>query len=182
MVDTELPAVEDALPAVRALFRAVAVPFKFAGGVAVVHHGYVRATCDVDVLLDSDRLDQLDERLAEHGFVRERRTRLRHVPSGTPVDLLPGGEAMPRPGSPSYPRVGQVRGSESDPDVLSLSDLIHLKLLAHRYQDVADVVALLKRLDEPAYLTVESALPAALRGELGRLRQDALDELAYADD
>ena len=50
MDPTTVP-IEAALPAVRALLDAAAIPYRFVGGVAVVHHGYARTTDDIDVLV-----------------------------------------------------------------------------------------------------------------------------------
>jgi hypothetical protein len=181
-VRPDIPAIEDAVPAVRRLMHAAGLQFKIAGGIAVAHHGYVRTTDDVDVLVSAAEVDRLDAQLAAHGFVRERRSRLRHTQTGTRVDLLLGGEPMPQPGRPDYPLPQAVAGSPDDPEVLSLEALVTLKLYARRHQDVADVVALLKDLDEAGYLALESAVPAELRTDLRRLRDDALDELRYADE
>lgn len=66
--------------------------------------------------------------------------------------------------------------------MVSLDALVRLKLLADRHQDRADVVALLKRLDEQAYLDLGAALkPVELRHRLSELRRDALEEASWRD-
>lgn len=70
--------------------------------------------------------------------------------------------------------------SPNDPEVVALEVLVDLKLDAGRSQDRADVVALLKRLDEAAYLHLEAAVRPTHGAELWRLREDALEELHWA--
>lgn len=171
--------VDRALPPLRRLLEAAGVEFKLVGGVAVVHHGYVRTTEDVDVLLDREASSRLDPLLAEHGFERLSPSRLRHRESGVVVDLLVAGDPMPRPGSPLYPSPAGLVASSADPSIVGLPGLVELKLHSRRHQDLADVVALLKRLDEGEYLRVETAVPANLRSRLVQLRRDALEELQW---
>ena len=174
----ELPVVEDGLLALRRLLAQAQVPYALVGGVAVIHHGYVRATRDLDLLLEREDLGRLTPHLAEHGFERTAENRLRHVESGVDVDLLFAGDPRPRPGAPPYPRPRDLARSRRENDVVDLPGLVDLKLVAGRHQDLADVVALLKPLDEAGYLELESALRPELRGQLCRLRHDALEELA----
>jgi hypothetical protein len=172
--------VDLALPAARALFASLGRPYLIVGGIAVVHHGYLRTTEDIDVLIDAESLALLAERAAAHGFVVQSRTRLRHVASGVRVDLLVGGEPMPRPGSPRYPLPDRARSSPSDEAIADLALLCELKLHAHRHRDRADVVELLQRLNEGQYLETEAAVPPALRTELAMLRRDALEEERFS--
>lgn len=171
--------VDRALPDLRRLLRAAGTPFRIVGGVAVVHHGYLRTTEDADVLLTADALAGLEPLLAEHGFALESPRRLRHLGSKVAIDLLFAGQPMPRPGSPPYPAPDQLGASDDDPEVVDLPGLVQLKLHAGRRQDEADVVALLKLLDEGSYLELEAAVPATLRPALVALRRDALEELAW---
>ena len=57
--------------------------------------------------------------------------------------------------------------------------LLELKLQAGRRQDLADVVAVLKTLDEGSYLPVEAAVASEYRAELAALREEALEELGW---
>jgi len=155
------------------------VPFRFIGDIAVIHHGYVRTTEDIDVLVEASRLSALDEaQLGSHGFRRLSRARLQHEASGVRVDLLISRDPVPRRADATYPGPLDVEASESDADFVGLAPLLHLKLLAGRYQDRADVVALLKRIDDAHYLPLEAAMPPPLGSELARLRRDALEEAA----
>ncbi|MGH7281456.1 MAG: hypothetical protein ACRELY_08045 [Polyangiaceae bacterium] len=177
-MDPEIPPADEALPAVRALFAAAKVPFKIVGGIAVVHHGYARATEDIDVLVPLGSEAAIDAVLEKHDFVRESRARLRHAPTRVRVDLLIEGDAIPRAATMTYPSPMRVSASAADGDVISLSELVTLKLFAHRHQDLADVVALLKNLDDAHYLELEGQTPAQLRKTLADLRRDAQEELA----
>jgi hypothetical protein len=71
--------VDLALPATRALFEEAGGSFMLVDCVAVVHHGYLRTTQDIDVLVDANTLVKVAALAAARGFVVESRTRLRHV-------------------------------------------------------------------------------------------------------
>ena len=176
----DLPLVEQALESARRLFAEAGVTYLLVGGVAVIHHGYVRTTRDLDVLLERrDAASLGEEILSRHGFVRIAVNRLRHVASGANVDLLLAGDPRPRQGAPPYPSPAALGRSAREADVVDLGSLLDLKLTAARHQDLADVVALLKPLDEVSYLTLEASLRQELRSELLRLRRDALEELGW---
>lgn len=175
----DVPAIDDALPALRRLLAAAGIGYRLVGGVAVVHHGYVRATEDLDVLVPADALDALDAACGAHDFERTASRRLTHRPTGVRVDLLVAGDPIPR-GGDVYPDPATLDASDAAPDVVGLAGLARLKLMGRRHQDDADLVALLSRLDEGAYLALEGATPAHLRSRLAALRADALDELRLA--
>jgi hypothetical protein len=170
--------VDVALPALLALLRDVGARFKLVGGVAVVHHGYLRTTEDIDVLVDAASAERLAAGSPTHGFTVESRTRLKHSASGVLVDLLVAGQPMPRPGAPPYPSPDALAASPTDPDFVGLLPLCELKIRAHRHQDLADVVELLQRMEEGPYIELEAAIHPALRPELATLRRDALEEKA----
>jgi len=172
-----VPTLEEALPDLISLLRASGRPYRIVGGVAVVHHGYVRATQDVGVLVTAEH--GLDSLLVTFGFSREGPTRLRHR-SGTQIDLLIAGQPSPRSGEAAYPEPDTLMASPGSADVVGLVGLIALKLAARRAQDRADIVALLTPLDDAAYLVLEASLPASRRAMLAALRDEALEELAMA--
>ncbi len=174
----DLPPVDSALDPVRGLFRDAGVAFKIVGGVAVVHHGYPRTTEDVDVLVESGASERLEAALVAHGFERVSAARLRHTETGVRVDLLVAGSPLPRVGAGFYPSPQALPGSARDPDVIALPGLLGLKIRAGRHQDLADVVELLKRLDEAHYIEAEAMVDGPLRADLAALRRDALEELA----
>jgi hypothetical protein len=177
-MNPDLPPVEDVLPEVKRLLDEAGVCFKLVGGIAVVHHGYPRTTEDIELLVESDAPVRLKERLARHGFERVSDLRLRHMATGVRVDLFLAGSPMPRASSGTHPSPRSVAGSERDADVAALPALLELKLRAHRHRDVADIVELLKRMDEAHYIEAEAAVSAGFRPELSTLRRDALEELA----
>lgn len=121
-------------------------------------------------------------RLESAGFTRKAPHRLRHRATGVVVHLLVSGEPMPRPGGPPYPGPESLSSSPRDGAVMSLPALVRLKLLADRHQDRADVVALLKNLDESDYPDLEAAVePPELRRRLLELRRDALEEASWRE-
>lgn len=89
------------------------------------------------------------------------------------------GHLIAKPGAEPFPSPQSTPGSERDPTVVSLAGLVGLKLQAQRHQDLADVVALLKRLSEADYIALEAAIRKNRRAELARLRGDALEELSF---
>lgn len=171
------PALERGLQQVRRLFADAGVRYLFVGGVAVAHHGYARATRGLDVLVDRAAAGLAPEVLAAHGFERPSARRLRHTETGTDVSLLVAGDPRPRAGAPPYPALADVGRSPRAADVVDLATLLDLKIVAGRHQDLADVVGLLKALDDTAYLTLEAGTRRELRPRLAQLRRDALDEL-----
>lgn len=178
-MNPDLPAVDVALADVRKLLHAAGVPFKLVGGLAVVHHGYPRTTEDIDVLIerpfDPEALPSL---LASNGFSQSSPNRLVHASTAVRVDLLVAGSPLPRAGAGTYPSPTELAASPRDPDVVGLAGLLELKLRAGRHRDEADVVELLKRLDEARYIEVEASVDRARRSRLAELRRDALEEMA----
>jgi hypothetical protein len=77
-----------------------------------------------------------------------------------------------------YPSPESLAASDRDADVVALPGLLELKLRSARHRDEADVVELLKRLDESQYTEVEAAVGREFRPHLAALRRDALEELA----
>jgi hypothetical protein len=131
------------------------------GGWAVWRHGFVgRVTQNVDIVLPSDRIEELMKAASVRGFdvlgqLPGRWPKLCHRETGIEVDVLPEGG---RPGIASraapttipHPKsMGAVRGTLK---FMSLPSLIELKLAAGRLRDEADVLELVRenrdRLDE----------------------------------
>ena len=99
------------------------------GGLAVVHHGYGRATSDVDLMA-----------VESH--------RVTGTPLGIPGVSVPGWDVpvdvLFLTGHPPALRDAVIAASRQSPPVLGLEPLVYLKLSAHRMKDRADVVELLK--------------------------------------
>lgn len=174
-MSTSVPLLEQAFPDLLALLHAVGRPFRLVGGVAVIHHGYVRATPCIEVLVTGDH--GLDPWLETFGFQRVGPARLRHR-SGTPIDLLLAGTPSPRAGENPWPEPDTLAASPRAPEVVGLEGLVLLKLSARRAQERADIVALLKGLEDARYLALEAAMPAPKRRALAALRDEALEEMA----
>lgn len=100
------------------------------GGLAVQHHGYMRMTEDIDVLLDREDYD----RLLEDGKIKF--GQLKYFKPGVQVDILTEG----KDNNPSPDRVRDPAA----PHLPTLAGLIYLKLLSDRIKDQADIVELLK--------------------------------------
>lgn len=156
------------------------VTYALVGGIAVIHHGYVRTTQDIDLLLDRHEAGRVVPLLHAGGFEAHGERRWRHLSTGVTVDLLFGGEPMPRERD-RYPFPADVGRSSRERDIVDLPALITLKLQAGRFRDEADVVELLQRLDEGDYLRVEAAFAPELRPRLFELRTVALEERRWDD-
>jgi len=172
--------VDLALPALLALLNESQAPYRIVGGIAVIHHGYQRFTEDIDVLVSGEALAALKERAQGHDFAMVSSRRLRHTPTGVRVDLLVEGQPIPRGDGLTYPSPENAGASPRDATFVGLRGLLELKLLSHRAQDLSDVTQLLKKVDDSHYLVLESEVSRELRGELARLRDDALEELSWA--
>lgn len=129
----DVPAVEIALTELREMLARAGVTYVLVGGVAVVHHGYVRATRDIDLLLDREAAARVAPLLASAGFESSSEQRWHHRQTGVDVDLLFAGELMPREHD-RYPRPDEIGRSSREADVVDLNGLIALKLRAGRYR------------------------------------------------
>ncbi len=141
------------------------IDYAIVGGMALVMHGYVRATQDVDVLLSQEGLEEFRRSLLGRGFVPafQGATRMfRDTATGVVVEVLLTGE-FPGDGKPkavSFPNPAVVAIERDGIQVLSLTKLIELKLAsglsaADRLKDLADVQELIRALNLPEDLAVE---------------------------
>ncbi len=138
------------------------------GGVAVVLHGYVRTTVDVDLWM-AGPLGGVADALAEHGYGFDAQRR-EFIKSGVPVHLVTS-EQIKRP-----PR---SRVDVEGITTIDLASLIDMKLRSGlsdplRAQDLADVIGLIRcnRLS-PAFA---SQLEAAVRPEFRKLARSIARE------
>ncbi|HEY3320055.1 MAG TPA: hypothetical protein VGP72_06295 [Planctomycetota bacterium] len=144
----------------------------FIGGLAVQEHGYVRWTDDVDIVVDAEHFSEVIEKLREMGFAIEPNFALRNKETGATVDVLKEGTTLKGAHFPlPHP-------SELGPNCgfATLPAVIRLKLDAHRRQDLADVVQLLKS-HLPQIDDICSQLPEAFRTEFLQLADEARREL-----
>jgi hypothetical protein len=121
------------------LMRQAGIPGVVIGGIAVVLHGHVRATKDVDILLDQP-LEGLAELLVASGFHHDKNRR-EFVRDEIPVHLVTR-EHVPHPPR----RTLEIDGITT----VSLADLINMKLASGiknilRAQDLADVIGLIRQ-------------------------------------
>lgn len=129
------------------------IPYAVAGGLAVAAHGHLRLTIDVDVLLTPDGLRQFKQRWLGRGWVEryEGSRGLRDTVHDVKIDVLLAGD-YPGDGKPKpvrFPDPAAVAIDLGDTKMLDLPALIELKLAsgmtaAHRLQDFADVLALIR--------------------------------------
>jgi hypothetical protein len=181
-VHPDPPPVDLVVPLVRDLMRDAKAAYKFIGGIAVFHHGYERSTKDVDVLVAAEGHARVLAAAPAHGFLVESPRKLRHGATGVVVELLVEGEHMPRPDDPLFPAPNDLAASPRAGDIVGLAGLLELKLRARRHQDEADIVALLKPLDDAAYIGLAADVATDVRRQLDDLRTDALEELRFERD
>lgn len=120
------------------------------GAVAVILNGYERTTVDRDLLVSYRHVRPLAERLmddADWERLEIREYAFRHLNTGIQIDFLVSRDLI-KLGHPYYfPEPNEL---ESDAQieripVVGLHDLIFLKLIAGRMQDLADITELCKR-------------------------------------
>ncbi len=119
--------------------RQAEIPGVIIGGIAVVLHGHLRATEDIDVFLDQP-LEPMADMLVEAGFQYDKKRR-EFVRGEVPVHLVTR-EQVANP-----PRHAiEIDGITT----VSLPDLIEMKLKSGsenilRAQDLADVIGLIRK-------------------------------------
>jgi hypothetical protein len=120
------------------LMRRQGIPGMVIGGVAVVLHGHLRATKDVDVFLDQP-LQSIADLLIADGFSYNEKCR-EFTRQGVPLHLV----TLEQVGKP--PReIVEIEGITT----VGLADLIEMKLASGmrnmlRAQDLADVIGLIR--------------------------------------
>jgi len=116
------------------------------GGLAVNHHGYLRLTAAVDVLVAKESAGALLRRLrAEPGW-KPQGEGFKNSALGVSVDFCVEGEKTAPGSSETFPNPSELETVDTEPlPVPSLSELIALKVMSGRARDDADVVELLKR-------------------------------------
>lgn len=146
--------VHDTMRRLAKAFNDLEISFAIAGAMAANAHGHRRTTADVDVLLRREDLTRFKQRWIGLGWVDlfEGSKGFKDALNGVKVDVLivgdyPG-DGKPKPVSfPTPESVREVR-DESLP-YLNLKSLLELKLAsgmtaAHRMQDLADVIQLIR--------------------------------------
>jgi len=135
-------------------FRQMGIPFAISGALAVNHHGHLRATQDVDVLLRSEDLQRFKERHIGLGWVNkfEGSKGFRDTRTKAPIDVLLVGE-FPGDGKPKPVRFPDPRKvtevDEAGVPYITLPKLVELKLASgmtavDRPRDLDDVIQLIR--------------------------------------
>lgn len=131
------------------------VAYAIVGGMALVAHGYLRTTEDVDVLVSRDGLDAVHAALSGRGYVPPHggSRNLRDTRTGVRVEFLVSGE-FPGDGKPKPVAFPTPEAASVEIDgirYVSLPTLVELKLASGmtspaRLRDLADVQELIARL------------------------------------
>jgi hypothetical protein len=124
------------------------IPYAVVGGMAVNAHGHRRTTNDVDILLTAEGLAEFSRLYAPKNYeVGPRRPRrFTDRTSQVVIDFLVTGHfpGSGRPGPIAFPDPAAVHETIDHVQFVDLVTLVQLKLAARRYQDFADVVALIR--------------------------------------
>jgi hypothetical protein len=130
------------------------IPYAILGGMAVNAHGAERTTKDLDILLTPAGLQQFRQQFVGSAFdpVPNRSRRFVDRQNNVSVDILVTGHFPGRggPGPFAFPDPTQASEEIDQLRVVTLEQLIQLKLAARRYYDFGDVVFLIRvhNLDE----------------------------------
>jgi hypothetical protein len=156
------------------------IAYAVVGGMAVNAHGYRRTTDDLDLLLTPEGLAEFCKRFVPKHYegVARRPRRFTDRTNEVLIDFLVTGlyPGNGEPGPIAYPDPTDVQETVEGACVLNLPTLIQLKLAARRYQDFADVVALIRanQLDE--------AFAAGLHPSVRRDYVECLEEKRREDE
>jgi hypothetical protein len=153
-------AVAETLARVTDRLKEEGIEYAIIGGMALVAHGYVRFTNDVDLLTTPEGLTRVHERLVGRGYrpaFEGSRKKLRDTQTGIDVEFITSGE-FPGDGKPKAVVFPPPRDASIDRDgrrVIRLAKLIELKLASglsaehRRLRDLADVQDLIIALKLP---------------------------------
>jgi hypothetical protein len=157
------------------------LPYVVVGGMAVFAHHYRRTTQDVDFLVTPDGFSEFQRLFVPKHYekVPKRSRRFIDQVNKVSVDFLVTGHfpGSGKPGPISYPDPGDVGQTIEKIHVVDLPNLVQLKLAARRYQDLADVVNLIRfnELDE-SYL---EKLHSSVRGDFIQCLEEKRREDEY---
>lgn len=152
----------DALHKITRFLRGEEIGYAVIGGLALVEHGYVRFTEDVDLAITAEDLDAVHQKLLRHGYAPVSRTRRHDVENDTDIDFVVVSE---------LPEVVHSDGY----NVITLPKLIDMKLIwgrpLGRLKHLADVQELIKIVKLPRELGEQ--LDPSVRDQYYRLWDDA---------
>ncbi|HSB60990.1 MAG TPA: hypothetical protein VLI67_04685 [Vicinamibacteria bacterium] len=116
------------------------------GGLAVNHHGYMRVTADVNILVSREEAVPLYRRLRSETGWRRHAEGFKNTIVGVGLDICVEGERTSPGSTEEFPSPAALKKVRVRPlPVPALSELIALKVMSGRARDDADVVELLKR-------------------------------------
>jgi hypothetical protein len=151
------------------------------GGLAVNHHGYMRVTADVDILVARRDAVALYRRLRSEPGWRRYSEGFKNTELGVRLDICVEGERTAPGSTEEFPDPAQLLTVAVYPlPVPTLAELLALKVMSGRARDDADVVELLKR--HPSRMaSLKTAASRRLRTGEARLRLGALVVRAKAE-
>lgn len=115
------------------------------GGLAVSHHGYVRTTVDVDILVTEGAAGVLFQRLKRELGWKRYGEGFKNTILDVGLDICVAGRRTSPKWDETFPDPGKLRVLKVRPlPVPALPDVIALKAMSGRSQDEADIVNLLK--------------------------------------
>lgn len=146
-------------------------------GMALVEHGFKRATEDIDVLMNAQTLEAFRERLVGRGYIPAfagARKTFRDSATGVRIEVLTTGD-YPGDGKPkaiAFPDPAAVAVEGEEFRFVNLTTLIELKLASglsapHRGRDIADVQDLILHAKLP--LDLAERLDPSVQDEYRRL-------------
>lgn len=169
--------IHDAMRRLAKTLTEMEIPFAIAGAMAANAHGHRRTTADVDILVRREDLQRFKEQHSGRGWIDkfEGSKNFRDTINNVNFDVLivgdfPG-DGLPKPVAfPEPESVVEYRDEEIP--YVSLKSLLELKLAsgmtaAHRLQDLADVIQLIRA----------NQLPAAFAEQLNPYVRDKYGEL-----
>lgn len=124
------------------------IPYALMGGMAVNAHGAERTTKDVDILLTPVGLERFRTEIAGGAYesVTGRSRRFVDKKNGVGLDILVTGKypGSGKPGAVAFPDPTEASEVIGKIRVITLAQLIQLKLAARRHSDFGDVVFLIR--------------------------------------
>lgn len=148
-------AVQQTLVRIATRLDELGIPYAIVGGMALVAHGYNRTTVDVDLLVTSDSLKLIHEKLdgLSHLPPFSGSKQLRDTQTNVRLEFLVAGE-YPGDGKPkpvAFPDPSHVSTRIDGISYISLPAIVELKLASGissvtRAKDIGDVVELIRLL------------------------------------
>ncbi len=166
------------------------IDYAVIGAMALAAHGYPRFTLDIDILLTTEGLRLVHERLLGRGYVPAfpgAQKTFCDVESKIKIEVITTGE-YPGDGLPKsvvFPHPTQHEFKSEEVQFITLEKLLELKLASgmtapHRLRDLSDVQDLIIALMLP--LTFAQKLDASVRLEYERLWQAAQSGMAKGEE